>query len=174
MPIYARAHQEIDHVWSEDPALDTDFDGLDDEARKAKLQAIDEGYAELRRTGSIAKLPLRNGMKPCVWKLKSLTHAQKLQLSDAMSQAAAQAEMVGRRSMGAKPVLYAPCAEAVAFGLVAVTGMLDNDGQPLKLERVAGRLTPDTMEKLSYDPLIVELGARIFEISSPDPTRGQA
>lgn len=172
MPIYARAHQEITHVWSEDPALDTDLPD-DPVGRAAKLKAIEDGYTELRRTGDIKKLPLRPGMTPCLFKLKSLTHAQKLQIGDVMTQALAQVQAVGRASLTGRMVLYAACAEFVACGLVGVSGMLDDNGQPLKVERVNGRLPSETLEKLSYDSLIIELGARIHEISSPDPTRGQ-
>lgn len=174
MPIYARAHQEINHVWSQDPALDTGLDGLSDEARAAKVAALEEGYAELRRSGDISKLPMRAGMTPCLFRLKSLTHAQKLETSDAIQQRVALAQAVGRQSLTAELLLYATCAELVACGLVGATGMLDDDGRALKVERVNGRIPAETMEKLSYHSLIIELGARIHEISSPDPTRGQA
>lgn len=167
MPIYARAHQTITHIWSEDPSLNHE-DPKDDPGRFARA------WEQFKKTGDTKVLPYLEGQTPCLWELRSITHAQKCQIGDAMAVAAGQAQAVGLGSLVAKMLLYHPCAELVAYGLVGAKGLLDTDGHVVELKRVNGRLTAEVMEMLSYEPLIVELGLRIYEISSPDPTRGQA
>lgn len=167
MPIYARAHQEVVHIWSEDPSLEQPQSA---EARRK----FEERHEEFKKTGDTTKLVYKPGETPVLFRVKSLTHAQKLRVGDVVSVAVARMQAVGQGSIAATMLLYPPCAETVAYGLVKVEGMIDNDGSPLELKRAGDRLTDETMEKLSYNGLIVELGLRIYEISSPDPTRGQA
>ena len=168
MPIYARAHQKVTHIWSEDPAIEWSKDPSQDNG------TTEAKYEDFKKTGDTTKLTYKPGQTPVLFELKSLTHAQKLRVGDEIAVAAARRQAVGENSIAAQMLLYVPCATLVAYGLVAAKGMLDDAGQPLELKRDGERLTEATMEALSYPSLIIEVGLRIHEISSPDPTRGQA
>lgn len=176
MPIYARAHQTVDHVWSEDPAIDYPrVTGNPEDDEKSK-KAFETAFAEYKRTGDAKRLPFKDGEQPVLFRLRSLTHAQKLAVGDALTAAMQRVVAIGNESVASNLLLYRPCSELVAVGLVDIVGMLNVDGSPLELEFEDGkkRVSRASMEKISHEALIIELGLRIREISSPDPTRGQA
>jgi hypothetical protein len=135
----------VEHVWSQDPALDA-----------TDTQRLDDALAEARKTGSITGLPLREGERPSVFVLRRLSRAAWLR--------------IGRMPSG-----FEQDSETVALGLVdlrdytvdrvPVRVELADGGDGLK------RVKNDTLDAI-YDPFLFrELAERVLEVSRLDPLR---
>jgi hypothetical protein len=78
-----RLDADVPHVWSSDPSLDTGAalpapaaDASDEEkkahaeALAAKQAAFSDGFRKMFDEGDVSALPLKNGRRPVVWKLR--------------------------------------------------------------------------------------------------------
>jgi hypothetical protein len=166
-------HQEVEHIWSRDPALD-----------RSHPEAFEAAWKKFRETGDAAALPTKNGATPAVWILSGLKRRHKLRNSPLSMELSRR---LMKNGMGIDGIMGEALLEShdfyVQVGLVAVRGYADEHGQPVVLARVddgqGGKiLSGDAMEDLHGRHLgthfINELGFRIREMSEPDPTSGQA
>lgn len=144
MPIYARPHDIVQHVWSGDPALDT-----------SDVKRFTEAFTKcLSLTGKWEDVPCKPGEKPVLWQLRPLRHEHRIRLSDDMVGRMAQAEILAQQtdepfSMSAKDLIYTACARRVELGLVGAHGFLERDGRPVEFPQTHDRLSAETMNKLS-------------------------
>lgn len=139
-----RTQEHAEHIWSMDPALDIEAEGFLDKWREAIA------------VGKVSTLPLKEGLRPGVWKLRPLKRRTILEIATLKR---------GEHN-----------CELVAYGLVDVVGVSVN-GRPLvlKTEKADGsdRLTRATLDSFYHTGLFEELGAAIIKLSHPDPTCGQ-
>lgn len=130
----------VKHICLEDPALDKS----------------DKGFSleKFRADGDMAHMPCKDGQKPTVFHLKSLS-MKRLQKLTSMRQldGSFSTEQLG---------------EAVTYGLKRVDDMeVDGSRVELKLETVGGeeKVTRESAEAIFSIALFAELGYRILEIS---------
>lgn len=159
--ISRRVHRTVDHVWTEDPALDKEAEGFAAKWRK------------FLETGNVDELPLKNGQRPTVFRLASLKREAVLQLSDIVHADVKSLVRAGNdRVIGL--AFFRSFEAAVSRGLVGVQNFTDDAGRPVSLRfDDDGLVHKETLEDLLYPELMRELGLRILEISMPGPTRGQ-
>jgi hypothetical protein len=130
----------VPYIYSEDPAID-----------KKHLAFSKELYRETRDSKHV---PVRDGERPTVFHLKSLS-MRRLQ------------RIMSMRNLDGtiSPEQY---GEAVAFGLKKVDDF-EVDGKPfeLKLESIGSeeRVKNKSLEAIFKQDLFIELGARILELS---------
>lgn len=157
---------KVNHVWSGDPALDHS----DEEKLAAALKAY-------RDDGDVSKLPLKNGKRPIVWQLSSLSERayRSLSRTSALQVQQAMAEQ-GLRHALMERATYAEASEAFRRGLVGAEGATDENGRPLAVEHEKGKerlLTDECVEAL-YDRfgarLIHEAGMRVIDLCEVRPT----
>lgn len=129
-----------------DPAIDRDHPDL------ASL------VEEYRKTGDVAKLPLREGATPTVFEIAPMSRKQLT------------------RVLGIPSDKYIEqCSEAVAYGLRSVSNFIV-DGEQVVIEHATvsdeKRVKPAVLDRI-FDPLLfAELGARILELNRLNPTSG--
>jgi len=135
-------------VWDQDPAFDRQADGWDAAWKK---------YVESRDPSG---LPVKDGLKPCVFHCKPLT-------------------MGGFNRMLGEMTQLGQFIEAVRYGLENVDGF-EVDGMPLRLDTTSHendgrdrRLKADVMDQL-FDPILfAAIGSAIIAESQLDPTRAR-
>lgn len=135
-------------VWDQDPAFDRQADGWDAAWKK---------YVESRDPSG---LPVKDGLKPCIFHCKPLT-------------------MNGYGRLLSEPTKLGQCVEAVRYGLDKVDGF-EVDGLPMAFDTTSfeqdgkdKRLKSDVLEQL-FDPLIfLSVGSAIIDESQLDPTRAR-
>lgn len=154
-------HQKVDHVYSQDPALE-------------RAPTAEEMKA-FREQGADA-LPLKPGMKPAIFHLMSLSRRAYKMLSQT-SLLEVQRHLQPGTGNAIDLAFFGIREEAVRFGLVGALGLQDSSGGSLRIEteetRGAGRaVTQASMDDLfAFGPgLINELGALIIELSEVPPT----
>lgn len=168
--ISRRLHDQIDHVYSGDPALD-----------KTKAAEYKKARAECLKTGKVELLPLKQGTQPVVWKLKALSRPEKLSVSGTALDKVLALVRGGAGSQGITGLAMLTVFDVVVmYGVVNASGLLDKDNRPMTLPftdngRGGKMLSGEALEELYLfgTEFIIELGLRILEITEPDPTSGQ-
>lgn len=130
-----------DHVYSMDPAIDTDD------------EKFAEAWRHMLETGDASRLPLREGRKPTLWRLRRLSREAYLRVLESPA--------------GARQTV-----EALAYGLAGVENW-SRDGKPVALKWEKGdggqRLTPDSLDAVFCPQVLPELAARILSLSNLRP-----
>lgn len=156
-------------VYSRDPALD-----------RRDPPALEAALEKVRETGKAQGLPLRDGMAPVVWHIRSLSEEAYTALArtsaNELRRAAAedrlQSAILARAS-------YPECRDAFRRGVVKVEGALDANGDPLTIDdksfepTPAGpRLTQATLDAIFERfkaGLIIEIGQQVIEACEVPP-----
>lgn len=156
----ATMQETHEHVYSLDPALDRDSV---DENGEPDFQ---ERYRLFIETSDYRQLPLREGQTPAVWELRHLRGQERREL-EAM-----------RRTKPIESLIY----YAAKMALVGVTGVHDDRGEEITIDRVAtsaGRYVVsdhrmewlDSLEEEAHGVdgrhLVNELGLRVLDQMRP-------
>lgn len=155
----------IIHVWSRDPALD-DSDPA----------ALEDALAKVRETGDVKALPLKEGKRPVIWKLTSLTEKayRALSRTSAFEVHKAMADQ-NLRHVLMERATYAETSEATRRCLIGVEGALGADDRPFQIQTEGKErmLTEACMEALFERwgaRLVSELGLRAIDACEVGPT----
>ncbi len=164
--IVRRTYRNAIHVYSDDAALDKPRTPREDETQRdaPARKAWDEAWKRFRETGDLAALPLKEGQKPTVFHIASLKREHMELLGDPLSDLRA----------GNLGETLKKCAMMVRWGLTGAKDFVDEGGTPVALEfnGEEGKdriLKVESLRDLYYPELILELGLRIYEVSTPSP-----
>lgn len=166
--ITRRVHRSVPHVWTRDPAID-----------RSDEEKVRTGFKSFLEDGELSHLPIRQGCRPTVFRVASLKRAHlqevgrmaQIELSSLLARSGVTEGIAGL-------AMYELNDLVVSRGVISVENLQDESGRPVSLQftddgRGGKVLARETLEELSYVPLINELGLRILQLSMPDPTSGQ-
>lgn len=150
-----------DRVFSQDPSLDREVADW-----RERLDRFHE-------TSNADLLPLKAGKKPAIWRLRHLRGDAKLHVQSELRRAYSLPEDV--TDMAVNRCAYVACALA----LESVTGLYDQDGTPLHIQRtrdsdtglmLVAKPTMDLLFEIERGLLVIELGSVAINRLLPNPT----